>query len=1033
MAKAFDARSISPKLNSSSSSDRIAALRCIKNDVVGHSQRKERWVRRGIIRILVNIVTSAPDANTIGKDARQVSGTSRESTQEETARLHAIQLLASFANAGSSFLPPLHAAGTLPALLSPSCLRSKQPQIVLAALRVLQSVAEASGPSFQTPLADIIFANDKLELFLHILSQPVPTPESEAQVSIVANLVRKLCREDRHQTVMVSSGILDALAMRLATFAVAAGYVLPKADVLAKSSGLSDYIPQPARSDRGLENVLGAIAAIITDSPFRACKLLFSPSILAVFPNARHGWKMYSEVPSEIPELPGLRPTRRMDSDPMDLLLPFIPSHSCGTARTNFSPPGASTSNETPYVKGRSATKSNTSSSAWNLPGDNAEVETEEAESPLIPWLIHLVRSRGGSESITAAMVLTSLFKAGFAYPSREATLGLLVIPVLLDTLNEVETNVTEDDLTALTTSGYQKLRLLAETPALLARLITDSEPLQKAAFDSDAAKTLCRLLKNTYDTPLPKRAPRPWSPHGNYPESIENVPSECQLGDAGELPGMASRIEIRASTLLAIGALATFKEEYRKAIIDEDAIPYIVESLQPSPGKPKQAKERKAEWPVNESIEDDAPSEYGNNPPSVIAQACYALRMLSRSVNILRTSLVDHMVAAPVFRLILRHADVEVQAAATATICNLVTNFSPMRDSLVEYGVLKVLCEHAHSLDPILRLNALWALKHLVDSAPVELKKKCVEELESGWLVRLICDDTEDEALFSARIKGDEMDEDTDMGLSEDQGRNWLSTSFYKASSPIRQQHESPILQMAEARLTALREAEMNPVRKARHDDLAIQEQGLGFIRNLIGGSHSSSSVDSTNDTTEMIDYLFNTLGQDRLFEILASKLRPKVLHAFNRRGIGTTTGTATTETRVVPPHFKVIEAVIYILVHIAASVPRHRQVVMAQTDLLRQLVRLLDPSASSPGVSANDSSSRGGGDKEVRLALCHLLNNLSWQDDDRDAPACSQRSSELRRLGFVSRLDHIAHADDELDVRERAKSALWQMKQGI
>ena len=60
-------------------------------------------------------------------------------------------------------------------------------------------------------------------------------------------------------------------------------------------------------------------------------------------------------------------------------------------------------------------------------------------------------------------------------------------------------------------------------------------------------------------------------------------------------------------------------------------------------------------------------------------------------------------------------------------------------------------------------------------------------------------------------------------------------------------------------------------------------------------------------------------------------------------------------------------------------------------------------------------------------------MVNNLSWQDDDRDAEACAQRSNELRQIGFQSRLEHIAHADDELDVRERAKSALWQMKQGV
>lgn len=550
---------------------------------------------------------------------------------------------------------------------------------MLAALRLLQSIAVASNPQLQAALSDAVFANDKLELFLDILSQPVPTSETEAQVSLVAGLIHNLCREDRHQNAMVNSGILDALATRLASFAVAAGYVLPNAELLAKSSGLSDYMPQPARSDHGLGSVLGAIAAITTDSPFRACKLLFSPSILVVFPNTSYDSNTYSKIPSEIPELPGLRPTRQSDDDPMDFLLPYIPFYTRGVPAAVLPPLNASASKEN-TLKGRSMSRFNINSSPWNFQGDNTETEPEEAESPLIPWLIHLVRSRSGIEAVRAAAVLTSLFKAGFAYKTREETLGLLVIPVLLSTLSDAESKVKDDDVTALTPGGHERLRLLAEIPSLIARLITDSEPLQKAAFECDAAKTLCKLLKDTYDVPLPRAAPQPWSPGGSNQESIENIPRECRLGDGEDIPGLASRLEIRGSTLLAIGTLATFKEEYRKTIIDQDTIPYIAESLHPCPSKPKQLKERKVESLLNENVNDAPLSEYGNNPPSVIGKACYAVRMLSRSVNILRTALVDNMVSVPVFRL-LRHADLEVQTAATAVICNLVPNFSPMRD----------------------------------------------------------------------------------------------------------------------------------------------------------------------------------------------------------------------------------------------------------------------------------------------------------------------------------------------------------------
>lgn len=310
-----------------------------------------------------------------------------------------------------------------------------------------------------------------------------------------------------------------------------------------------------------------------------------------------------------------------------------------------------------------------------------------------------------------------------------------------------------------------------------------------------------------------------------------------------------------------------------------------------------------------------------------------------------------------------------------------------------------------------------MWALKHLVDFANIDLKKRCVEELNSGWLVKLIRDDIEDDAMFLDKTRNersavhalDDMDEDMDMGIGDDQNRNWLSSSFYRTPHTPRAQTDSRILQLAEERLSALREAELNPIRKARHDDLAIQEQGLGFIRNLICGAHSSNGPDTANDTSEMIDYLFSAMGQDELFRILASKLRVRVLQPYSRRSaLGS-------EARVLPPQAKIIESVIYTLVHIAASIPRHRQLVIAQTELLIQLAKLFNSQ-----------------DREVRVALCHLINNLTWQDDITDAPGCSQRAVELRKLGFLSKLEALGQSDDELDVRERAKSALWQMKHG-
>ena len=321
-------------------------------------------------------------------------------------------------------------------------------------------------------------------------------------------------------------------------------------------------------------------------------------------------------------------------------------------------------------------------------------------------------------------------------------------------------------------------------------------------------------------------------------------------------------------------------------------------------------------------------------------------------------------------------------------------------------------MCEHAHSMNAKLRLNALWALKHFVHSVSNDVKRLCLEELGQGWLVQLICDDTEDEALVNSKGRGDkvassglssEVDEDVEMDQFEEQ----LDTAF---GSKLGQSNSRPSssrsksVQQAELRLAQLRDAETNPAKKARKDDIAVQEQGLDFIRNLIGGAGQGG----TAETTEMIDFLFNALGQDRVFEILASKLRSKVVKPSDRRS------TSPSETRVIPPQSEIITAVGYILVHMAASEPRHRQLVIAQTDLLKLLV----PQFNHPSI-------------EVRLALCWLVTNLTWMDDASDGQACAQRSNELKKLGFLTKLE-ILKDDPELNVRERAKSAIWQMKQG-
>jgi len=277
-----------------------------------------------------------------------------------------------------------------------------------------------------------------------------------------------------------------------------------------------------------------------------------------------------------------------------------------------------------------------------------------------------------------AASVLTIFYRAGLTSKARETYLGLLIVPLLVQMLDDPvsppkwKDNFGDD---AIATDWAIKER----APAVLAMLITDSEYLQKAAFDASVLSKLSKLLKVSYD-PVPESAdPHEWTPYGG-PDGENFDAQSARLGHDGQPPLLVHRVKVRESTLKAIAALIPFKDEYRKAIVEQGMVPYIVESMSSKPSKPTPKASDKPDQSGDISDEGQSSKAYGTNPVSVQIAACGAIRALSRSVGVLRTTLIDNGVAEPVFQL-LRHPEIEVQIAATATMCNLLTEVSPMKD----------------------------------------------------------------------------------------------------------------------------------------------------------------------------------------------------------------------------------------------------------------------------------------------------------------------------------------------------------------
>ena len=325
------------------------------------------------------------------------------------------------------------------------------------------------------------------------------------------------------------------------------------------------------------------------------------------------------------------------------------------------------------------------------------------------------------------------------------------------------------------------------------------------------------------------------------------------------------------------------------------------------------------------------------------------------------------------------------------------------------------------------LRFNSIWALKHLVYEATNEIKKCCLEELGSGWLKQIINNDI-DLPISSPLAKvGDRDDGCTTpirMGTPNAVGEqvdllNAVADDYRESSqeaddgeddlkmsdsigdlskAPLdRKQHalnfeqnsgRSPLLET-----TSLTSRTTGHTNQGLTDDLAIQQQGLDFVRNLICGPGAN----------EMIDYVFREFGQDKLFEMLTAKLRPRVLNAFSR-------GRRSCENGVVyvQPHSEIIVSTCYVIVHIATGNPRHRQLLISQTELLKLIVPLFNHP-----------------NREIRTCCVWLVTNLTWTDDQSDLNNCKVRARELVRLGVYEKLEAMDH-DEVFDIRERAKSAL-------
>ena len=309
-----------------------------------------------------------------------------------------------------------------------------------------------------------------------------------------------------------------------------------------------------------------------------------------------------------------------------------------------------------------------------------------------------------------------------------------------------------------------------------------------------------------------------------------------------------------------------------------------------------------------------------------------------------------------------------------------------------------------------------MWALKHLVLNSPNPLKMNCLDELGPGWLKQIIRDGTEE--LHATRERDSISNTSMGMGTPNAAGMqvdllnavDTDSTQVEDDEGDVRMSDSEPDRRQIRPKRTPNPPSSRAGSLSLRHsdDDLAIQREGLELIRNLICGEGAK----------EMIDFVFSEMGQDKLFDLIRCKLALRVTNnnTNTSRRSSTTPSSYSLRNgglnaRQLQASSEICSSIVYILTHIAAGLPRHRQILIMQTELLKSIVPLF-----------------GHEKPEIRVSCVWVVINLTWMDDESDRPRCRACAKELMRLGYFERLKTLEN-DTELDVKERTKTAMHQM----
>ncbi|TPX31023.1 hypothetical protein SmJEL517_g05563 [Synchytrium microbalum] len=415
---------------------------------------------------------------------------------------------------------------------------------------------------------------------------------------------------------------------------------------------------------------------------------------------------------------------------------------------------------------------------------------------PAIRAVLRLLRTKRPVTRLLAAACLTNFVRTDVLPPQNHEDVILIVLPTLIELFWEPQPsfsvhNPSSNDshttqTTTLTNASSEWAIVQERAPLVFASLVSESERLQKAAMEGDAIIKLASVILGS-EKPDVESGPKTLKKSTKSLSNLrKTVVKEVEVQRPLAKSVHADRV--REAALVAVAAACSLKEECRKQVIDARLLPVIVTYL-------------------------------SHTTVGLRAAACQCTHSLSRSVKTLRTSLVDAGIALPLLAL-LSDTSRDVQLTASATLCNLVLDFSPMKTTLLENGGVERLVEMVWLSDVALQLNAIWALKNLLYKAELSVKKQVMKGLTWQGLERLVWH--------------------SEIGVQE-QALNLLRNLASDRESDIDELFNG----FGREKLLSLLDAKLGP---SNHDE--ILTQALTLLRNLAGGvgseRHKSSIMSS-------------------------------------------------------------------------------------------------------------------------------------------------------------------------------------------